>query len=158
MVKLLLDNILFIFMEGVSSVRAVFFFLTSLFNFLDRNEQIFVVNSKLTVCTYHHHGNGEIGSELIVTPGTGGTICVFVNASFVHQLWILFMLFLWIWRHIEHLLKVILDPAVPLLVRHSMRFTWRKKQWWWGVTICPTVMNHDNYSKQIIPVVQDIML
>lgn len=51
---------------------------------------------KATGCAYHHHSNGEIGPELVVTPGTRGTIGVFVNASFVHKLWMLFMFLLWI--------------------------------------------------------------
>lgn len=39
--------------------------------------------------TYHHHGNGEVGSELVVTPGAGGSTAVFVNAPLMNQLWVL---------------------------------------------------------------------
>lgn len=71
---------------------------------------------------HHHHGNGKVGSELVVTPGAGGSIAVFVNPPLMDQLRMLLIGVIRVMGHIEHLLKVLLDFSVPFFIGHRELF------------------------------------
>lgn len=70
------------------------------------------------ITSYHHHGNGEVGSELVVAPGTGSSKAVFVNASLMNQLGVQLVGVIWVLGHIEQLLKVLLDFSIPVFIGH----------------------------------------
>lgn len=74
---------------------------------------------------HHHHGNCKVGSELVVTPGAGGSIAVFVNPPLMDQLRMLLAGVIWVMGHIEHLLKVLLDFSIPLFIGHRELFACR---------------------------------
>lgn len=76
---------------------------------------------------HHHHGNGKVGSELVVTPGAGGSIAVFVNPPLMDQLRMLLIGVIRVMGHIEHLLKVLLDFSVPLFIGHRELFACKYK-------------------------------
>lgn len=69
--------------------------------------------------SYHHHGNGKVGSELVVAPGTGSSIAVFVNAPLMNQLRMLLVGIIRVLGHMEQLLKVLLDISIPVFVGHG---------------------------------------
>lgn len=85
---------------------------------LNKNEHLIlcqnVHSGTAYIATYHHHGNGEVGSELVVTPGARSPKTVLVDASFVDQLWLFLLRILWIMGNVELLLKILLDVTIPL--------------------------------------------
>ncbi len=74
---------------------------------------------------HHHHGNGKVGSELVVTPGAGSAIAVFVNPPLMNQLGMLLIGVIRVMGHIEHLLKILLDFSVPFFIGHRKLFAYR---------------------------------
>lgn len=73
---------------------------------------------------YHHHGNSEVGSQLVVAPGAGGSIAVLIDAFFMHQIRVFLIRVIWAPRHPEACFKGLLELLVPLGVRDKHLFTW----------------------------------
>lgn len=105
---------------------------------LNKNEHLIlcqnVHSGTAYIATYHHHGNGEVGSELVVTPGARSPKTVLVDASFVDQLWLFLLRILWIMGNVELLLKILLDVTIPLHIWHRICLSWNqtfrmKKTW-----------------------------
>lgn len=73
------------------------------------------VGEKWVCCsTYHHHGNGEVRSQLVVAPGARGSVAVLIDAFFVDQFGVFLTGVLWVFRHPESKLKGLLQLLVPL--------------------------------------------
>lgn len=75
--------------------------------------------------TYHHHGNGEVGPQLVVAPGARRSIGVFIDASLVHQVRAFLIGVLRIRGHPESCFKGLLELLVPLGVGDEHQLTWK---------------------------------
>lgn len=78
---------------------------------------------------YHHHGDSEVGSELVVAPGAGGAVTVLIDAFLVHQLGVLLVGVIWGTGHPEASFKGLAELLVPLGVRDEHFLTWNKVVW-----------------------------
>ncbi len=88
---------------------------------------------------YHHHGDSEVGSQLVVTPGAGGPVAVLVDAFFMHQVRVFLIGVIWGPRHPETCFEGLLQLLVPLGVRDEHLFTCRTVpsvdyRWRWEFT------------------------
>ena len=66
--------------------------------------------------TYDHHGDGEIGPQLVVTPGARRAVAVFVYAALVNQVGVLLVRVGRVFGHVEQLFEAVLYSSVPLVV------------------------------------------
>lgn len=89
---------------------------------------------------HHHHGDGEIGSQLVVTPGAGSSVAVLINASLMHQLRVLFIWVRGILRHPELRFKGLLELLVPLSVGDEHLFTWNTADTMTVTSLCGTML------------------
>lgn len=80
--------------------------------------------------TYHNHGDSEVRSQLIITPGTGGPVAVLIDASFMDQLRVFLIWVLGVSRHPETCLKGLLQLLVPLGVQDQPFFTCNTENTW----------------------------
>lgn len=81
--------------------------------------------------SYHHHGDGEVGSELVVAPCARGSTAVLINPHLMDQLRMFLIGIFGVTRHIEHFLEIVLNLSVPLFVGHRELFTWKSA---WNVS------------------------
>lgn len=75
--------------------------------------------------TYHHHGNGEVGSQLVVAPGAGRSVGVFIDASLVHQVRAFLIGVVRVPGHPEPCFEGLLELLVPLGVGDEHQLTWK---------------------------------
>ena len=67
-----------------------------------------------THTTYHNHSDGKVGPELVVAPGTRGSVTVLVDSPLVDQVRVALVRAVGVVRDVEVPLKVLLDLTVPL--------------------------------------------
>lgn len=79
------------------------------------------------VFIYHHHGNSKVGSQLIVTPWAGGSITIFINVTFMHQVRVHLIRVLRVSRHPKSRFKRLLELLVPWGIRDKLFFTWNTR-------------------------------
>lgn len=73
--------------------------------------------------TYHHHGNGEVGPELVVAPGAGRSVGVLIDASLVYQLRPFLVGVVRVLGHPERSFEGLLQLLVPLGVGDKHQLT-----------------------------------
>lgn len=74
--------------------------------------------------TYHHHGNSEVGPQLVVAPGAGGSVAVLVDVALMHQVWTFLVRVFGVSGHPETGLEGLLELLVPLGVGNEHLFAW----------------------------------
>lgn len=84
-------------------------------------------NATGCVFTYHHHGNSKVGSQLVVTPWAGGSITIFINVTFMHQVRVHLIRVLRVSRHPKSRFKRLLELLVPWGIGDKHFFTWNTR-------------------------------
>lgn len=98
-----------------------------------------LLNQMIKKVQYHDHGDGEVGSELVVGPELGSPNTVLIDAASVDQLWLLLTCH-WCTIHPEMLLKVLLNQAAPFLEWHCYFLSCKaKKTFWLIIVFCITM-------------------
>lgn len=78
----------------------------------------------MCLSTYHHHADREVGSQLVVTPGAGGSAAVFINPLFMHQVEPFLIGVLRVPRHPKICFEGLLELLVPLGVGDKHFSAW----------------------------------